>query len=323
MQHMHYDERDLPALSNIALAVQAVAGQGHAVREDASIFFARQLDYVRSQVLTNERAEMRVWDMVPRSNEIPAWAETFTTRSYDEVGMAKIISNYADDLPRADVQGTEIVGKVKDIGDSYGYNVAELRASEATGANLPTRKANAARRAHEIKWAKLAMEGEAQYGVFGLLNHPNIGSTTITGGWGAATAAAVLADLEAVVNAVVNQSNGVHRVTRIAMALVSYSLLSTKFVADSGGKSVLQIFRENHPEITLIGVPELNGAGSGGSNVLIATEFSAENYSFEIPMPFEQLPAQARNLELVVPCLSRVAGLQVWYPLALTKASGM
>lgn len=323
MQHMHYDEADLPALGAIAGAVAIVAaGYSNPMREDATIFFARQLDYVRSQVLTRETARMRWMEMVPVSNEVPAWAETVTTRTFSEVGMAKIIANYADDLPRADVAGVETTTKVKDVGDSYGYNVAEMRASEATGANLPTRKANAARKAVEVKMGQLAMSGEANYNIFGLLNHPNIGTTVIVGGWAAATAAAIMADLETVVNAVTNQSNGVHQVTRIAMALTSYSLLSTKYIVDGGGKSVLTAFRENHPEITLIGVPELNAA-SAGSNTLIASEFDADNYSFEMPMGFTQLPAQARNLELVVPCLARVAGLQVYYPLALTKSTGL
>lgn len=315
--HENYDVADLPAVAQIA-------NTGGLTREDASVFYSRQLDYVRSTVYQRPTPAMRWMDMVPVSTDTPDWAETITTRTFDEVGMAKIIANYADDLPRADVKGTESVVKVKDIGDSYGYNIAELRASDATGAQLPAKKASAARKAIEVKTAQLAMIGEAKYGMFGLLNHPNIGTTVgLTGDWDnvARTAEQILADLEILTMAIPGQSKGIHRATRIAMADTDYNLLSTKFVANSGGKTVLTVYRENHPEVTLVPVVELRNAGTGGTtNAIIVSEFDADNYAFEMVMPFNQLPAQARNLELVVPCLARVGGVTVTYPLALTKA---
>ncbi|WP_423056875.1 major capsid family protein [Achromobacter xylosoxidans] len=39
----------------------------------------------------------------------------------------------------------------------------------------------------------------------------------------------------------------------------------------------------------------------------------------ELPMPFNQLAAQARGLELVVPCLARAGGVVVYYPLSMAK----
>lgn len=316
----HFDTADLPALTQVALAASSV---GNAMREDAPIFFAQQLNYVRTRLYERLMPAMRWTDMLPVSTDVPEWAETVTQRSFDAVGMAKVIANYADDLPRADVLATETVTKVKDIGDSYGYNVAEMRASEATGAQLDVRKASAARKAIEVKTAQLAMIGESVYGLFGLLNHPNIGTTTgLTGDWdnAATTGLMVLADLYKLTAAIPGQSKGVHRTTRIAMADTDYNQLSQKFVADSGGKTVLAVYRENHPEVTLVSAVELRGAGTGGTNVLIASEFSADNYAFEMVMPFNQLPAQARNLEFVVPCLARVGGVTVTYPLALTKS---
>lgn len=315
---MHYDHADIPAVSQIALAA---ASTGREMREDAGIFFAQQLNWVRSRLYERLTPAMRAFDMVPVSTDIPQWAETITQRSYDSVGIAKVISNYADDLPRADVMATETLVKVKDIGDSYGYNVTEMRASEASGMNLDARKGAAARKAIDIKVAQIAMVGEAVYGLYGLLNHPNIGTTTGLSGvsWVTATPAQMLSDMNIITQAIPGQSMGIHRTTRIAMADNDYNLLSQKFVVDSGGKTVLQVYRENNPEVTLVPVVELRGIGSGGKNVFVASEFSPDNYAFEMVMPFNQLPAQARNLELVVPCLARVGGVNVTYPLALTK----
>ena len=50
----------------------------------------------------------------------------------------------------------------------------ELRASNATGAGLDQRKADAARRAVDLKIASIKLRGDTDYGLFGLFNHPNI-----------------------------------------------------------------------------------------------------------------------------------------------------
>lgn len=65
--------------------------------------------------------------------------------SYDRTGVAKIINNYATDLPRADVKGKPTTAYVKSVGDSYGYSVQEMRASRLAGKSLDVRKAEAAR----------------------------------------------------------------------------------------------------------------------------------------------------------------------------------
>lgn len=313
----HYDAADLPALSAIALAAASV---GLPMREDAGIFFAQQLNYVRNRTYERKTPAMRAFDIVPMSTEVPEWAETITQRGYDAVGMAKIVSNYAHDLPRADVLASETLVKVKDLGISYGYSVMELRASEATGAQLDVRKAAAARRGVDIKIAQLAMIGESAYGLFGLLNHPNIGSTIgLTGTWSNATGAQMLADLELMVTTIQGQSKGVHRTTRLALADTDVNLMNVRFIADTGGKNVAQVFRESHPEVTIVPLVEFRGAGPTGKNAWVASEFSDENYAFDMVQAFNQLPAQARNLEIVVPCLARAGGVNVVYPLALTK----
>ena len=72
------------------------------------------------------KAPMNAFRIFPVKTEVPAGAATAMQRVYDQTGMAKIISNYADDLPRADVVGQEIPTKVLTLGDSYGYNVVEI-----------------------------------------------------------------------------------------------------------------------------------------------------------------------------------------------------
>lgn len=317
---INYDAADKQAVVTFSAQHQL------AFNEDASVFLARELDYVKRRVYEKKFPEMMGLVLVPISTETPEWAETVVTKSYDAVGMAKIISNYADDLPRADVEANETTVRVKTIGDSYGYNVNELRASQALGAELPTRKANAARRAIEIKQNRIALLGDAEHGLYGLMNHPNIGTTSgLNGDWAdpATTALQIVEDIDTLIQAVQLQSLGTHRVNRIALPSVSLAAAQRKYIAETGGKSALAVAKENHPGVEFMSVAEFNDLTGAGVTSTIVGEFSVDNASYELVMPFNQLPAQARNLELVTPCLARTAGVSVYYPLAFTKATGI
>lgn len=320
MPHMHYDEADASAIQQVA------AANGVSMREDAGIIAARQLDYVKSQTYDRKLPPMNGLALVPQENDVPEWAETVIYYAYDQVGMAKVIANYADDLPRADVAGKEVRAPVRTIGDSYGYNINELNASAALGTNLPTRKAAAARLAVERKLNKIAMVGDEDYGLFGLTNHPNLPEliSGTTGDWQnqSTTAAQIVADVNIIYQKVVTQSQGVHTPNTLALPSKSLAASKTKFMADTGGKSAFQIIRETYPNLRLLGLPEFDNQ-TVGDTITIAGEFDAMNAFMQVVMPFNQLPAQPRNLELVVPCMARSSGVSLAYPLAFVKVEGI
>ena len=143
--------------------------------QDAGLFTARQLEVVRNKIYEEKLPQMNGLSLVPISSEAPEWAETITEKTYSSAGMAKIIANYADDLPRADVAAQERAVKVKSIGASYGYNLQELQAAVANRTDLPRVKGRAARRAVEIKMNQIALLGDEEYGLNGFINHPNLG----------------------------------------------------------------------------------------------------------------------------------------------------
>lgn len=258
--------------------------------------------------------------LVPMSSEAPEWAETIVERTFDTVGMAKVIANYADDLPRADVAMKERAIKVKNIGASYGYNLQELKAAAANQTDLPASKARAARRAVEIKMNEIALLGDKEFGLNGFINHPNLGETTIAGGWKAAKADAVLADLDNLHDTVILQSKGTHQPTHLLLALSDYQTLSSKYMDTADKVDVLTFFKRKHPNLVIQGLWELEKAGSGNKNLVICYEKNADNLSLETPQDFTQLPAQERNLELVVNCIARIGGVFLRYPLSATKA---
>lgn len=312
MPKMNYDEADLSAVSG------AAQNAGINMREDHKIHLASELNYVKTKTYDAKLPEMNGLRIVGVSNDVPLHAETYEQKAYDQVGMAKVISNYADDLPRADVARTERIVKGKDIGNSYGYNIREVTVAAATGSQLPTRKAMAARKAILVKHNMVAMVGDADYGLFGLTNHPNIGTTIgLNGNWAAPTTTAeqVLEDLYALYDAVSVQSKGVHVVNKINLPAAEYGVLARKIVA-STKKSVKEMFLSENPGVVFERVPELKDQAEN----IIVGEFNSDNILIEIPELFNQHPAQARNLEFVVNCTGRTFGVDVPYPLAFTKA---
>ncbi|MAL98271.1 MAG: DNA-binding protein [Alteromonadaceae bacterium] len=319
-QHMNYDAADLAAVmeGKERLGIE---------REDEGIFLARQLDFVKARIYEVQTPNLTGLQLVPVSTEVPEWAESFTYRTYDEVGMAKFISNYADDLPRVDVTGKEETLKLKSIGDAYGYSLDEMRLANAMGTNLAERKGRTARRAIDQLVNKVALVGDTAHGFYGFTNHPNLGETAVTGDWtvAATTGDAILADLLAMYDAVLVQSYDNHAPNTLAVAPTRRSALVSKNV-NSGGQfqSVWSAFQAIHPGVTMIASTELEPTADN-SNVSTAVmyERDVDNLSIEVPRPFEQLPAEKRNLEMVIDCIAKCSGVAIYRPLALTKSVGV
>ena len=321
-----YDEADLDAFASVLRQVGFRPAEVNMRWDDAGIFFARALDYVKATVYGVSRPNPAVDRLVVTTQDTPAWAESVTWQIYDEVGMAKIIANYSDDLPRADVRARETSTRVHTIGDSYGYNTQEMRAAAQARSNLPVRRGVAARSAIERKHNSLRVRGDTTFGMYGLVNHPNIPTVAPVTGNHATTATGdqIVTDVSALLNAIINQSNGVHVPNVLGVDTQRRQAWSTKRTsATATSEYAIDVIQRLFPSVEIVTVQELKGAGSGATNVLFAAERAAENYWYDLPMGLVQHPPQARNLEFVVPCESRTAGIIVARPLSMAVMSGV
>lgn len=315
----HYDELDLVAIQSTG-------------RLDAneSIFFAKELDYVKSKAYDVKYPANNALALFPVTSEADPGADTISYDSYDMVGMAKIIANYADDLPRADVKATRETVKVFGIATSYGYSTKDIRRARMAGKPLSTKKAEAARRANDTRINNIAFWGDEESGIVGILNHPNISKYVIPGDgtssateWASKTAEQIIRDMNAAVSSVVDATNGVEIPDTMLLPIKQYNLIAGMLMPDSSGFTVLKFFRENNPYITTVkAVHELKGADDG-DDVMLIYRNSSDALSLELPLPFTQLAPQRKNLEFVVPCESSTAGIIVYYPLSVCLASGI
>lgn len=88
-KHTHYDAAEARILRNDAIisAVMASDGARFDSAEDASVFFARELDYVKTKSYDVQYPELTALTLFPISHEADAGAETVTYYTYDKSGM--------------------------------------------------------------------------------------------------------------------------------------------------------------------------------------------------------------------------------------------
>lgn len=293
----------------------------------AGVYFERQLEQIEAQVLRYKNPANNGLSLFALKTDIDPGAETYTRRIYEHTGEAVMIGDYADDLPRVDVAGTEDTVRMRDLGDSYGYSVAELRAADYArsragnvGIYLPSEKAMAARRAIDRKHNAIIWNGMPAAGLFGVLTHPFVPRFPLAI---ASTAAldTVYAAIAEVFNSVKSNSTEVEQPNRLLLASNVYNALSYRLRTNTDSNALdllaksLGISRES-----IISVHELNGAGSGGGDVVIADRKDPLVMAYVMPVLFQQLPVERRNLQWIVNCMGRSGGMISTYPLGMCIA---
>lgn len=336
-----YDRRDLKALKSSGVPAFIMASEGCRFDSEdaASVFFARELDYVKAQSYDVEYPELTALNLFPISSEADEGAETITYYTYDKQGLAKVIDNYSTDLPRADVDGKPTSASIKSLGASYGYSAQEMRASRLAGKSLDARKAESARFAIDSKTNMIAWAGDAESGLMGVLsNGQNIPIYTIPANasnktkWTEKSADEILDDVNGMAKAVAKVTKNVERPDTLCVPAEVYMDIATRRIPDTD-TTVLSFILDHSPYIKeVVNAAELDAdavgtnpyaATSGGQGVAFLFTKDVRKLSLENPMPFNQYPVQTKNLEVVVPCEARTAGVIVYYPLSAMIAVGV
>lgn len=291
---------------------------------DAGIFFDRELEQIKSRSYDVLKAPLAANRLIPVDSTTAPGAKAVTYEQYDSVGIAKIIANYADDLPTAEVKGLQFTSYLKSIGSAYVYSLEDIRAAQFAGKPLEQRKANQAARAHQEKMNSLAFFGDSEYGIQGWLTNANIPSAPVvadgtgsTTEWVNKTPDQILRDLNNAVTSIIETTNGSEVPNTVVLPIEQYQLIATRR-ADSGtDTTILQYFVNNSPVIQSVEwANELKGAFTGSSDGFIVYDKNPDKLWQEIPQMFEQLPVQEYNLAYKVPCHSKHGGTIVPYPLA-------
>lgn len=333
---------DTKTLANSKLIPALVSSETHFdSAEDASVFFARELDHVKAKSYDKLYPELSSFTLFPHTSEADPGDETITYYSYDKTGMAQIINNYATDLPRADVKGEPETAHIKSVGASYGYSVQEMRASRKAGKSLDHRKAEAARYQIDVALNKIAWLGDEKNKLMGVLSKKNNIPVIISGAgasgsskWKDKTPDEILADINGYMATVSRNTKNVERPDTLALPTDVFIDISTRRI-DLTNTTVKDFVLAHAPYLKdIVAAAELN-ADSVETNPYASTnKETQQNVAFfftkdpdkiaiEDPMPYYQYPVQEEGLEMVVPCEARTAGVMIYYPLSALIAVGI
>jgi hypothetical protein len=308
-------------------------------------FVAQFLQAYQSTLYEVKRPKKSFQILMPTdASKVPSGAETYTYGVTEGYGTTKTIQGGANstDLPQSDVTVKEVTQAVQTEGNGYSYTLTELQNAAMAAAQgllfpIDQERRKATMRAHEEKHNQVALFGDANLGTKGLLNHPSIPSSVVVDGastdteWSAKTDKEIIADIGAIIAAIPTASLGVHQANTLAMPVGQYEYLRGKLLGNDGDRTILTFLEETYsnsnskgPTISFLPIPELAGAGVGGTDVMIAYERLSDNIEFLIAQAYTEMPPVIRGLGFEVSAQTRfLSGPCIRYPKAFAIRYGI
>lgn len=302
-------------------------------RLDASenAFLLRQVEFIQTRSYDVKFPLLYARKFIPINNQIDNSASTYTYPQYTQVGMAKLLASYADDLPASDVYVTEFSSKIKPLGSAYRYNINEIRQAMKAGVALDQKKSNSARKSIENLIDRILALGDTATGLVGFINQPNALSYTIPNGalgsplWSSKKPLEILADMVNLVAFVPTNTGNNEEPNAVLLPRAQYTLISTTPWSANGGSdlTILEYFKRNQPGVEVGMWPLLVGQGAGGTDRMIAYNRDPEKFEGIIPQEFEQFQPEQKGLTFEIACHARIGGCVFYYPLSMAVGDGI
>lgn len=265
----------------------------------------------------------------------PEWVPGVLTYSSNATGKAEFQSGYAKDIPLADVTQDGAMRGFQLAAIGYQWNLEEINTALGfPGANLPDRRARAARKAYMEFMYNLALRGSSEKGLGGLINYPGVtvatAAATGTSGvtfWvdensvGTKTPVQILADINKVLTAGYLGTHGVELADTLILPFEAYThIASTPYSAQNSTDTILSFLQRTNiytqqtgrPLTVISNMALSKGSANGQSGRMVAYKNDAETVKIHLPMPHKFLPVyQDGPLNYTVPGIFRTGGLEV------------
>jgi len=314
----------------------SVYGQNRLDANETAVL-TQQLEFMRARTADIERPAFKARMLVPITSEVDPGAETWAYSQWDRTGMAKVIANYSDDIPKVATFAKKFVNTVETIALGYGWSWLDLQRTSRAGVPLQTRLANGVREGFEQRIEVIGAMGITETGATGLLNNANVpqisASTPATGvstvwGGGDKTPQEVLNDLHAMEDAIINNTKGTRTPNTLVLPLARYRYIQKTPVSTAGGANprdtIMRVFLDKTQLVTDI---EWWGfcdtANTGSTPRAIMYDRNPIVVHLELPLEQQEMPPQAKNLSLEINSVGRIGGVAWEYPLAAVYMNGI
>lgn len=291
---------------------------------------AAQLEFMRARTSDIKRPEFKARRLVPITSEVDPGAESWAYATWDHSGMAKIIANYADDIPTVAVLAKKYTANIETLALAYDWSWLDMQRTARAGVPLRARKAQAVRNGFEARIEEIAAIGIVDTGAKGLLNNdnvPQINAQAAAAGanspaWDGAdkTPLEILEDLQAAEDAIITTTKGVHAPDTLVLPLTHLRKLQmTPLYSGAGSnprETILSVFLETSNNIRNVEWWRYCDTADGGAERAIMYKRDPEVVHLEIPLEQQEQPPQTKNLTFEVISVGRIGGVAFEYPLA-------
>lgn len=302
--------------------------------EDAQTnrFFLNELRYIIPEMVMFEHPDVTARQALPVDGRAGPGAQVIQFRQVTAVGRAKIVGDYTEDVPKANVFAEGFTSNVRSLMCEATWSLQEIRSSALANANggsvqLDREQTECAREAILRLENDLAWNGSTKHGMIGLLNAPTIPTAAAPDGastnpeWDTKTAQEIVDDLNLLVNQIVENSNQVERPDTVLLPVAQYHLAVNKNMGTGTDTTALQYFVANSPYIesmaNVIPINELKDAGPAGQDIMIAYRKNASKVQMSVPFDVESLAPEVRGMTTTVAYHSRFGDVQVKKPISL------
>jgi hypothetical protein len=294
------------------------------------IAFQKQLEQVAKTVKERKLKRLPFADgsLLPINTEIENWAETFAIIFFDQVGIANFITHWGKDFPRVSIATEKKIFGIEAIGDSYGWNIDEIRKSIKLGIPLQTRLTIAARRAIMKKIDDIAFFGDTPRNLPGFFTNPNISTLLLpadgTGAkvnWSTKTPDQIIRDVRLMTTEIRLLTNEIETPNTLLLDTASFELINGTRLGDGSDVTIARFIIDNNVHISDIqSVTNLTDPENTGEPFAMLYDRNPEQVELFLPSPIETFAPQQTNLEWNVNLLAKVGGTIIHRPLSVLKA---
>lgn len=302
------------------------------VRQDdagAGLFARELVTATFAEVFRHQFPELKfaAGGLIPFATNLDEGAREYSWTELEAIGEAAIVADGADDLPEANVIGSQHIRSVKTIAIAVSYSTQDLRSARMQGLyDLVSEKTSAAREGYDRTIDRLIRVGDASAGLVGFTNAPGILETpAITGTWSTATSAQIIADFTAAANAMIENTDAVEIPDTALFPIAQWRRISTlPFDTASGPLTVLDYLKAAFPEIrNWTWESGMATAGPSDTPAVMIYKNMASHLSAVFPMVLRPLAPEPKGLRVRMAFESRFGGVKVLRPRSIVKLTGV
>lgn len=294
---------------------------------------SRLFNQIINETYGLERESLDALSFIPPQAGIGQWLRTWTYKVLSEMGIAKLISDYAEDLPPVSRALELKTNDIREYGVSYGYSEFELMQWLTAGIDLSRDEAETARRKIDEKVDEVLFVGDKDANTTGFLNNANVPMVVVPTGAGGGTAIRgktlleIIATFQAMIDTVRNNTRRTVKADTVLLPHDAFVYLSTTPKDETGGDlTILEYLKKVFASQGLVNWKEcakLDEAGEGGTTRAVIYKYSPSVLTRCIPIPFKQDEPQKKSLHYMVPCYARIGGVAFKNINAVAYADGL